>query len=141
MFSYIWPIVLVVISNTLYQICAKETPIDIDPFASLTVTYITGAVASLIMYYIVNRSGNILKEYEHVNWATIALGVVIVGLEVGFIYAYKAGWSVSTAQITQGAFLAITLAIVGFAVYKEALTSNKIIGIVICLVGLYFINK
>ena len=26
MFSYIWPIALVVLSNVVYQICAKSTP-------------------------------------------------------------------------------------------------------------------
>jgi drug/metabolite transporter (DMT)-like permease len=30
---------------------------------------------------------------------------------------------------------------VGFLLYREALTPNKIIGILIVLVGLYFINK
>lgn len=35
MFSYVWPLGLVVLSNTLYQICAKEVPEKINPFASL----------------------------------------------------------------------------------------------------------
>ena len=26
MFSYIWPIALVILSNTLYQVCAKSVP-------------------------------------------------------------------------------------------------------------------
>ena len=26
MFSYVWPIALVVLSNTVYQICAKSVP-------------------------------------------------------------------------------------------------------------------
>ncbi len=44
MFSYIWPIALVVISNTLYQVCAKSVPEGMNPLASLTVTYLVGAV-------------------------------------------------------------------------------------------------
>ncbi len=31
------------------------------------------------------------------------LGIVIVGLETGWIYAYKAGWQVSTGFIVQSA--------------------------------------
>ena len=45
MISYVWPIALVVFSNTLYQICAKEVPAGMNAFASLTVTYLVGAVA------------------------------------------------------------------------------------------------
>ena len=38
-------------------------------------------------------------------------------------------------------FLAIALIIVGAVLYHETITANKIIGIVICLIGLYFIKK
>ena len=141
MFAYIWPILLVVLSNTVYQICAKSVPEGIHPLASLTVTYAVGAVVSAILYFALNRGGNLLREYSHLNWAPFALGLVIVGLEVGFIYAYKAGWQVSTASIVQSAFLAVTLIAVGLLLYREAITVNKVIGIVICLIGLFFINK
>ena len=85
MFSYIWPIALVVLSNVVYQICAKSTPRDIDPLASLTVTYAVGAIASAILYYATNKGGHLLREYSHLNWSPFVLGIVIVGLEVGFI--------------------------------------------------------
>jgi len=74
------------------------------------------------------------------NPAPVFLGISVVGSEVGFIYAYKNGWPVSTASIVQSAFLALALIFVGAVLYHEAITINKLIGIVICLVGLYFIN-
>ncbi len=141
MMNYIWPIALVVVSNIVYQICAKSVPRDIDPFASLTVTYLVGAAASAIAYFIANRGERLISEYGKLNWAPFVLGLVIVGLEVGFIYAYKAGWSVSKASVVQSSFLAVALLFVGFFLYREAITVNKVAGIVICLVGLFFINK
>ena len=141
MFSYIWPIGLVVLSNIVYQICAKSTPQGIHPLAALTVTYLVGAVASGILYVVLNRGGSLIREYTHLNWAPFVLGIVIVGLEVGFIYAYRAGWQVSTAAVVQSAFLAIALLFVGFLLYHEALSVSKVAGVVICMVGLYFINR
>ena len=38
MFSLIWPMALLVLSNTVYQICTKSVPDGIDPMASLIVT-------------------------------------------------------------------------------------------------------
>ncbi len=140
MFSYIWPLALVIVSNTVYQICAKSVPERIDPFASLTATYIVAAVISGVLYFALNRGGNIIKEYEKLNWAPAVLGIVIVGLEMGWIYAYKAGWQVSTAFIVQSAFLAAVLLLVGYFLYREAFTWNKILGAAICVVGLFFIN-
>ena len=141
MLSYIWPIALVVCCNTIYQFCTKSVPASLDPFASLTVTYLVGAAVSTIMYYLVGKGGNILREATHLNWAPFVLGIVIVGLEVGFIFAYKAGWQVSMASTVQSSFLAIVLLIAGFLAYGEAITLNKVIGIVIVLVGLFFLNK
>ena len=141
MLAYIWPMALVVITNTVYQICSKGMPGELNPFAALTVTYLVGAAASFALYYILTDSPNILKEYAHLNWAPFALGVVIVGLEVGWIYAYRAGWQVSTGFIVQSAFLAVLLIFVGYFLYKEKITLTKLAGVAICLVGLYFVNK
>ena len=140
MFSYIWPIALVVISNTLYQVCAKSVPEGMNPLASLTVTYLIGAAVSCIMYYILNRDANLFREIRLTNWAPIVLGIVIVGLEVGFIYAFRAGWQVSITQIVCSAIVTVILIFVGYLLYHEAITWNKIVGIIICVAGLVLIN-
>lgn len=138
--EYIWPIGLVVLSNVFYQICAKSVPEGMNPLASLTITYLVGAVASMILYFLLYKDTDILREYKQLNWAPFVLGLVIVGLEVGFIYAYKAGWPVSTAQIVQAAVLAVILIFVGYLLYQETITWNKIVGILVCLAGLGLIN-
>ena len=140
MFSYIWPVAVVVISNTLYQVCAKSVPEGMNPLASLTVTYLIGAVVSCALYYVLNRDANLVRELRLTNWAPIVLGVVIVGLEVGFIYAFRAGWQVGTTQIITSAVVAVLLIFVGYLLYHEAITWNKIAGIIICLAGLVLIN-
>ena len=141
MFSYVWPIALVVLSNVIYQICAKSVPEGMNPLASLTVTYLAGAATSGILYFVLNPGGSLIREYSRLNWAPFVFGIVLVGLEAGFIYAYQAGWSVSTASIVQSSFLAAVLIVVGFLLYQDALTWNKIAGVAICLAGLVLINR
>jgi drug/metabolite transporter (DMT)-like permease len=140
MFSYIWPIALVVLSNVIYQICAKSVPEGMNPFASLTVTYLVGAAASGILFFILDHNGNLIHEYQRINWAPFVLGIVIVGLEAGFIFAYKVGWQISTTSVVQSSFLAVALIFVGYLLYHEALTWNKLVGVGICLIGLVLIN-
>ena len=140
MINYLWPIVLVVLSNVVYQICTKSVPEKMDPFASLTVTYLVGAAASAILYVILHRDVHLFREYAKLNWAPLALGIVIVGLEVGWIYAYKAGWQLSTGFIVQSAALAAVLLVVGYVLYKEPITRNKLIGVGLCLAGLVVLN-
>lgn len=62
--SMIWPIALVIISNIVYQICAKGVPKDMDAMASMTITYIVGAICSGIMFFIMNKNGSLLHEYS-----------------------------------------------------------------------------
>ena len=140
MLSYVWPLGLVLLSNVFYQICAKEVPEKMNPFAALTITYLISTIVSVVMYFALNKDGNIIQEYQKTNWSPFVLGFVIVGLEVGWIYAYNAGWPVSVAQIVQASVLAVILIFVGYILYKEAITWNKIVGIIVCLAGLGLIN-
>lgn len=141
MIAYLWPLALTVFCNAVYHVCAKSMPKNVDPLASLTVTYLVSALSCFALYFLLNRGGGLLREYHKLNWASFAFGFVLVGLEVGFIYAYKAGWQVSTASTVQSAFLAVALIFVGYLFYHEALTWHKLLGVAICLLGLVIINK
>lgn len=135
-----WPIALIVITNTLYQLCTKSVPGGMNPLAALTVTYTVSAVGSLILFFALNKNADLLGEYSKLNWAPFALGISIIGLELGYIYAFKVGWPISTTQIVQAAIVAGLLIVIGVLFYREALTWNRILGVAICLVGLYVIN-
>lgn len=139
-FSMIWPIAIIVLSNVIYNICSKETPSAINPFAALTVTYIVGAICSMVMYYALNRGGSLIQEYHNLNWSSFVLGLAVVGLEAGSIYMYKAGWNVSSGQLVYSIILAMCLILVGILAYHESISTIKIIGILVCLIGLYLIN-
>lgn len=136
-----WPILVVVLSNTIYHICSKSTPQNINVFASLTLTYVIAGVASLILYFVTEKNGNLIAEYKNLNWASFVLGIAIIGLEFGNIFMYKVGWNISTGQLVQAALLAIVLVIVGYLMFKEQITVTKVAGIIVCLGGLYLINK
>ena len=140
MLSYIWPIALVILSNTLYHVCAKSVPEGLNPFASLMVTYLIGAAVSAVLYFALNRNADLFREFRMINWASVVLGIAIVGLEVGFIYAYRAGWKVGTTQIVSSAVVAALLIFVGYLLYHETFTWNKILGIIVCVAGLVLIN-
>ena len=140
MIAYIWPVALIVLSNTMYQVCAKSVPDKMDPMASLTVTYLIGAVLSGGLYFMLGGR-SLMQEYHRLNWAPLALGVAIVGLEVGSIFAYRAGWQVSTKYVMQSAFISVALLVIGYLVYHEALSWSKVLGMAICLAGLFLMNR
>lgn len=140
MWNMFYPISIIVISNVVYNICAKSTPDNVNAFASLTVTYLVAAGVSFTTFLISSKGKNIFTELEKTNWTTFVLGIVIIGLELGYILAYRNGWPMSTASVTANIALAIALIVVSLVFYKETITVKQIAGIVLCGGGLVLIN-
>ncbi|MCR5138458.1 MAG: EamA family transporter [Oscillospiraceae bacterium] len=56
------------------------------------------------------------------------------------MFSGMAGWQVNTGSIVQSAIVSVALLFAGFFLYREALTWNRLVGTVIGLIGLVFIN-
>lgn len=141
MWNMLWPILIVVAANAIYNISAKSTPANIDLFASLSVTYLIAMICSLVLYFVTSEKKNLLLELSKANWTTYTLGVAIVGLEFGFLCVYRAGWKISITNLFASITLACVLLIVGFLLYKEVLSLRQILGMAVCAVGLILIAK
>ena len=139
--STYWPILTVAVSTVFYHICAKLTPKGLNPLASIIVTYLTGALVSLIIFLSLFKDSGLLNEFKSVSWTTFVFGFAIVGLEVGNIYMYKVGWNINTGYLVESSIIAVALMFTGRLLFNEQLTYTKLIGIFMCLAGLYFINK
>lgn len=137
---YYLPIGLTVIANVLYHIFMKVTPTTVNPLLSLVATYLTAAAVTSVVYLFYPDKTALLAGLKELNWASYALGVAIVGLEVGFILAYRAGWNISLAGLISSTTVSLLLIPVGLLIFRESLTTVNIIGIVLCLLGLILVN-
>ena len=138
--NLIWPILVVIASNTFYNICMKSTPSDVNPFAALMVTYIISVIITSIIFVFMAKPEHISSELSKVNWVSVILAFALVGLEVGYVFVYRAGWQVSNATVVANIGLACVLIIVGYLLYKENVSIRQILGIIVCMIGLILIN-
>ena len=141
MWNMIWPLLIVVGANTVYNISTKSTPSNVNSFASLAVSYAIGMIFSVIMFYITSESKNIIAEISKTNWTALALGIAIVALEFGYICIYRAGWKISIATLIANISLACVLMIVGVLLYKETISLKQTLGIIVSAIGLVLIAK
>ncbi len=74
------------------------------------------------------------------NWASFVLAFEIVGLEVGFLLAYRAGWNISSAAIFVNVAGTLLLVPVGLLFFKEKLSAVNLLGILVCILGLVMVN-
>ena len=135
------PIALVIFSNVFYNISTKYTPNSANPFLSLTATYVIAAVLSFAAFCVGGNVRNIAGEVSKLNWSALLLGISIIGLEVGYIYMYRAGWKISIGSLVANISLACVLLVIGVIAFKESISIRQIAGMLVCLVGLALITK
>ena len=140
MFMYVFSIVLIVASNVVYNISQKSTPQNANPFIALLATYLTAAALTIVALVVRGTEEGFLQSFKALNWTSIALGVSIVGLEFGYLMAYRAGWNISVGSLVANIALAVALVPVGIWLYQEGFELNKIVGAVLCVGGLILIN-
>lgn len=136
MFAYLWPLALVVTANVFYNVSSRSVPRDCDAFMALVCTYITAFAFSALGFFLVNGVRNFAPALKHVNWACFLLGFSMIGLEVGMIYMYRAGWKMSSACLAVNAVSAALLVLVGCLFFGEHLTLRQVAGMVLTGAGL-----
>jgi len=79
---------------------------------------------------------HLLHPGDTINPAALGLGAAIVGIELGNVYMYQAGWTVNTAFIVSNGLIVLALMVMGTLLYGEKITPRKILGVVISMAGI-----
>ena len=137
---YAGSIALTVVGNIAYHLLNKSVAPQAHPFASLVATYgIAFLVSTAVLAFDTPRG--VGASVRELNWASYALGVVVVSLEVGFLLAYRAGWKISVAAVYSNVAVGLLLLPIGYMLYREALTWTNVTGIVLAVISLALMTK
>jgi drug/metabolite transporter (DMT)-like permease len=123
-----------------YHLVQKSTPAQVHPVVGLAVTYAASLVICLLLLPLFPLAEGWRAELGRVNWASLALAFTVVGIELGFLLSYRAGWAISTAALASNIVVALLLIPIGLLVFGERLAWNQALGIAACVVGLALIN-
>jgi drug/metabolite transporter (DMT)-like permease len=131
---------IAVLSSVLYHVFQRAISPQVNPVISLLVTYITAFGGTLLLLFIFPLRKSIASAIGQVNWASVALGVAIVGLEIGFLLAYRAGWDISVTGIATNVAAALVLVPTGLLIFRERPSTINLAGVVVCIFGLVMVN-
>ena len=140
LFLYVVSIALVIISNVVYHLTQKSTPGNVHPLISLMVTYIAAAIFCIVLLPFFPIKETFIESIKKLNWTSYVLGLSIVGLEVGFLLVYRAGWNISTVVMLANIVVALILIPVGLLLFQENISLINKAGIIFCLIGLIGIS-
>ena len=140
-------LVLVVLSNVLYHAAQKSVPRGVDPFLASAVAYLVALPLAALLWLALwwmrpaPEREALAAAFRGMTWANVVVGVAIVGVEVGFLLAYRAGWNVSLAAAAANAALMVALVPVGVLAFRERLSPVNVAGLVLCLAGIVLLTR
>lgn len=135
------PIALIVASTTLYHFAQKSVPAAVNPIASLAINYVTALAGTLVLIPFFRTSEAVSWSWKNVNWPSMVVGVSIIGIELGVLLAYRAGWKLSLMSVVSNTASALLLIVIGVSLFHERLSARNVGGAVLCLVGLAMISR
>jgi uncharacterized membrane protein len=124
-----------------YHLVLKLTPAGVNPLLSLMVTYALVTVLFGALLVVSPGGFEWRQEARQLNWTAIALAVAIVGLDLAFLFLYRSGFEVSLGALVTQSSAAMLLLVVGVAVFREKISLANAAGMVLCLVGLWLVNR
>ena len=126
---------LALITTVGYHLVMKVTPAAVNPFLSLAATYALGAAVFLACFALAPDGPTLREGLKPLNWTALALALMVVGLDVGFLMLYRSGFDVSLGQIVTQSGAALILVVAGIALFREKITAANLVGIALCVSG------
>ena len=81
------------------------------------------------------------SSFKYLNWGSFAVGVAIIGIELGVFLAYRVGWKISLVATIANAMAALLLVGVGLLFFREHLSGKNVFGVGMCIAGLMLIMQ
>lgn len=140
MFLFYFSITLAIASSALYHFVQKSIPENVNFAVSLLLTYIVSLGIILLIFAFFPTKNGFIAELRGLNWASYALALSLVGLEVGFLLVYRSGWNLGIVAVLVNVVASLILIPLAIIVFKDKLSWVNIVGIFVCLAGLVMLN-
>jgi drug/metabolite transporter (DMT)-like permease len=135
------PVALVVLGNVLYHIGQKTIPTDAPPVTSILCAYVTAILCCFALLPALEPGWTVATVRASVGWGPVLVGVGIAIVELGFLFAYRAHWPLSTASLVVSSALAVIMLPIGVLGFRETWSPWRPVGIGLCLLGLWLVKN
>jgi drug/metabolite transporter (DMT)-like permease len=137
---FYFSITLTILSSALYHFSQKKIPAGVHPIVSVIVTYMVSLLICFVLLAFIRPQGGVWQAVQQLNWASYVLALSLIGLEVGFLLAYRAGWNIGLAAVLVNVVASLILIPVALLVFRAKLSWVNIAGVLVCLIGLVMLN-
>jgi len=128
-------------STVAYHLITKLVPAGAHPVATLMTAYVFGSLLCVGILLATPAEAGFRSHFAQVNWTAPALAVSIVLIDLAFILLYRSGFPVSLGALVTQVAAALALLGLGYLFFKDRLSATNIVGVALCLAGLWLVNR
>lgn len=134
-------VLLISVTEILYQIGYKYTPDTINPLASILVLYSITLIFFTILAFSVEKTQKLNSKKTYLKTPLPYLfGISMVGIDLGYLLIYKFHGEMSVIFNLATPFEALAVLFLGILLFKEKLDRRIIIGIILSIAGVILIG-
>lgn len=135
------PILIVVASSVAYHIAQKYLAPSVNPVLTLLAAYVVAMIGSPLLFVVYPLKETLQVELSRLNVPNVVIGLSIIGIEAGWIIAYRAGMNINAGSLVANLLVALVLLPVGVLLFREHITPTNLLGVALCVVGLILVNQ
>ena len=128
-------------STVAYHLITKLVPAGASPVATLCSAYLFVFLLCAGILLVTPTEAGFRGHFAQLNWTAPALGAAVLLIDLAFILLYRSGYLLSFGALVTQVAAALALLGIGYLFFKDHLTSTKIVGCVLCLAGLWLVNR
>ena len=135
MTAFVYSIALVIASQVVYQLAMKAVPPAANPLGVLILVYGLAIAACVVLSLLAGRPIAFGDLRRLLGWPTGLLALAVVGIEIGYLLAYRSGWTLGVTYAVTSVATVTVLAALGVAWFGELLDGRRVLGLVLALAG------
>lgn len=140
MSPYFLALSLLISSVLAYQISQKLLP-NLSPWHLLTVVYGLALIVCFGFALLETKEKPLLEGLRGMTWPVLLLAASVVGIELAWILAVRAGGQISLTGLIANISVAMLAIPIGVFFFKEKLSTTNLIGAALCLIGLVLVSR
>ena len=135
---FVFALLLAVAGSVLYHLAIKQVPQAVNPFFSLAVSYGLAMLMCLAgMWWLPDGE----RGAAALNWSCLGVALGILGIELGFLMAYRAGWNLGYAALSSNVLSTALLLPLGWWLFREQPSLGRLGGLGLSLAGLWMMLR
>lgn len=123
----------------VYHLGQRAVPRDAHPMLVLAVAYFAAGLLCIALAWPLGAAAGGVRLRPALCWPTWLIALSIVAIELGYLTAYRSGWTIGTAFAVASTSTVVSLALLGKILFSNPLSPRQLIGLALSSLAVWLL--